>query len=98
VYSARTGALIESLAPWTWSQSSPAAGNRRPAPAVAWSDPSGGELLVLLPRGGLNRLAVLAGGQVVLTGGGLLPGSSGAYVSLQNALQGVAAVPPHMTW
>ena len=98
VYSARTGALIESLAPWTWSQSSPAAGNRRPAPAVAWSDPSGGELLVLLPRGGLNRLAVLAGGQVVLTGGGLLPGPSGAYTSLQNALQDVAAVPPHMTW
>jgi hypothetical protein len=98
VYSARTGALIESLAPWTWSQSSPAAGNRRPAPAVAWSDPSGGELLVLLPRGGLNRLAVLAGGQVVLTGGGLLPGPSGAYASLQNALQDVAAVPPHMTW
>ena len=65
---------------------------------MAWSDPSGSELLVLLPRDGLNRLAVLTGGQVVLTGGGLLPGSPGAHASLQNALQGASAVPPHMTW
>jgi hypothetical protein len=98
VYSARTGALVRTLAPWTWSQTRPAAGNRFPAPAVAWSDPSGSELLVLLPRDGLNRLAVLTGGQVVLTGGGLLPGSPGAHASLQNALQGASAVPPHMTW
>ena len=65
---------------------------------MAWSDPSGSELLVLLPRDGLNRLAVLTGGQVVLAGGGLLPGSPGARAALQDALQDVSAVPPHMTW
>jgi len=98
VFSARTGALVRTLASWTWSQTRPAAGNRFPAPAVAWSDPSGSEFLVLLPRDGLNRLAVLTGGQAVLAGGGLLPGSPGAYASLQSALQGISAVPPHMAW
>ena len=98
VYSARTGALIHTLGAWTWRPAGPVAGNRGPAPAVAWSDPSGSELLVLLPRDGLNRLAVLTGGQVVLAGGGLLPGSPGARAALEAALQGVSAVPPHMTW
>lgn len=98
VYSARTGALVRTLAPWTWSQARPGAGSRFPAPAVAWSDPSGSELLVVLPWDGLNRLAVLTGGRVVLAGGGLLPGSPGARAALQDALQGVSAVPPHMTW
>ena len=98
VYSARTGTLVRTLAPWTWDQARPAAGSRFPAPAVAWSDPSGSELLVMLPRDGQNRLAVLAGGQVVLAGGGLLPGSPGARAALQDALQGASAVPPHMTW
>jgi len=98
VYSARTGTLIRTLGPWTWHPARPAAAGGGPAPEVAWSDSSGSELLVLLPRDGLNRLAVLTGGRVVLTGGDLLPGSPGAYASLQNALQDVAAVPPHMTW
>jgi hypothetical protein len=98
VYSARTGALLRTLGSWTWSRVRPVAGNRRPAPAVGWSSPSGSELLVLLPRDGVNRLAVLTGGKVVLTGGGLLPGSPAGYAGLQSALQDVSAVPPHMAW
>ena len=97
VYSARTGVLLRTLGPWTWSQVSPVAGNRGPAPAVGWSGPSGSELLVLLPRDGVNRLAVLTGGKVLLTGG-LLPGSPAGYAGLQSALQDVSAVPPHMAW
>jgi hypothetical protein len=46
----------------------------------------------------VNRLAVLTGGKVVLTGGGLLPGSPAGYAGLQSALQDVSAVPPHMAW
>jgi hypothetical protein len=98
VYSARTGMLIRSLAPWTWNQIRPVAGNRFPAPAVAWSDPAGSQLLVLLPHDGVNRLAVLTGGKVVLAGSGLLPAGAAAYASLQGAVQDVAAVPPHMAW
>ncbi len=98
VYSVRSGVIIRILAPWTWNQMRPAEGNRLPEPAVAWSDPVGAELLVLLPHDGVNRLAVLAGGQVVLAGGGLLPAGAAAYASLQGALPDVAAVPPHMAW
>ena len=83
VYSARTGALVRTLAPWTWSQPRPGGRNQFPAPAVAWSDPAGSELVVLLPRDGLIRLAVLTGGRVVLAGGGLLPDSPGARAALQ---------------
>jgi hypothetical protein len=97
-YSARTGALIRTLAPWTWTVSRPRAGNRFPGPAVAWSDMSGSQLLVLQPRDGLNRLGVLTGGRVVLTGSNLLPSQPEAYAALQAALQNAAAVPPHMTW
>jgi hypothetical protein len=92
VYSARTGALIRTLAPWTWT------GNRLPASAVAWSDPSGSQLLVIQPRNGVNRLGVLTGGRVVLTGSDLLPSRPEAYARLQAALPDAAGVPPHMAW
>ncbi len=98
VYSTRDGALIRTQARWTWSQSRPARGPQGPMPAVAWSDPSGSKLLVILPRDGVNRLAVLAGGGVTQTGGDLLPGSPGGYGVLQDALLGVAGVPSSMTW
>ena len=49
-------------------------------------------------RKGVNRLAVLTGGRVVLTGGGLLPGSPAGYAGLQSALHDVSAVPPQMAW
>jgi hypothetical protein len=96
VYSTRTGALIRTLAPWTWTASRPRPGS--PAPAIAWSDPSGSQLLVLQPRDGLNRLGVLTGGKVVLTGSDLLPSQPQAYADLQAALPDIAAVPQHMTW
>ncbi|HEU5387537.1 MAG TPA: hypothetical protein VFV73_16690 [Streptosporangiaceae bacterium] len=98
VYSARTGALVRTLARWTWNKSQSPAESRPPAPAVAWSDPSGNRLLVIQPRDGVNRLGVLTGGRVVLTGNGLLPRRPEAYARLQAALPGFAGVPPHMTW
>lgn len=96
VYSARTGALIRTLAPWTWSVAG-AHGNPFPMPDIAWSDPAGSRLLVLLPHDGLNRLAEISGGGLTLTGG-LLPGNPAAYADLQAALLGGSSVPPHMTW
>ena len=98
VYSARTGALIRPLARWTWTKDQARAGNQLPAPAVAWSDPSGSRLLVIQPRGGANRLGVLTGGRVVLTGNDLLPRQPEAYARLQAALPYIAGVPSHMTW
>jgi hypothetical protein len=98
VYSAQTGALIRTVAPWTWTGSRPPAGNPIPMPAVAWSDPSGGRLLVIQPDDGANRLGVLTGGRIVLTGNDLLPRRPDAYASLQAALPYAATVPPHMTW
>ena len=92
VYSAQTGALIRTLAPWT------SAGNRLPTPAVAWSDPSGSRLLVIQPRDGGNRLGVLSGGSIALTGNDFLPRRPAAYARLQAALPYIAGVPPHMTW
>jgi hypothetical protein len=98
VYSARTGSLIRTLARWTWTSSRPSGGNPVPEAVVAWSDPSGSRLLVLQPRDGANRLGVLTGGRVVLTGNGLLPGRPEAYARLQAALPNIASIPPHMTW
>ena len=98
VYSARTGALIRTLARWTWTGRRPSAENRFPAPAVAWSDPSGSQLLVIQPHDDVNRLGVLTGGRVVLTGNDLLPSQPGAYAKLQAALPGAAAVPPGVAW
>jgi hypothetical protein len=98
VYSARTGALIRTLARWTWTQGQSRAGNRLPAPAAAWSDPSGSRLLVMQPRDGVNRLGVLTGGRVVLSGNDLLPRRPEAYASLQAALSDLAGIPSHMTW
>lgn len=98
VYSARTGALVRTLAPWTWTGSRAPRGGRFPAPEVAWSDRTGSKLLVLQPRDGLNRLGVLTGGRVLLTGGDLLPSQPAAYARLQGALPDATAVPPHMTW
>jgi hypothetical protein len=97
VYSARSGVLIRTLARWTWTRNQKPADGRHPAAAVAWSDPSGSRLLVLRPRDGVNRLGVLTGGRVVLSGD-LLPRRPEAYASLQAALFDVAAVPSHMTW
>jgi len=98
VYSARTGALKSTLGRWTWTKGLPRAGDGIPAPAVAWSDLSGSRLLVIQPRDGVNRLGVLTGGRVVLTGNDLLPRQPEAYARLQAALPYIAGVPSHMTW
>ncbi len=100
VYSTRTGALLRTMARWTWDSgdSRPARANAMPRPAVAWSDPSGGQLLVLLPHDGRNRLGVLTGSGFVLTGSGLLPNRPEAYAQLQSSVAGITAVPPSMTW
>jgi hypothetical protein len=96
VYSTRTGALIRTLARWTWPQAR--ALGRNGIPTVAWSDPSGSRLLVIQPHDGVNRLGVLTGGRFVLSGDDLLPRRPEAYASLQAALPDLDAVPPHMTW
>jgi len=53
---------------------------------------------VIQPRDGVNRLGVLTGGRVVLTGNDLLPRQPEAYARLQAALPYIAGVPSHMTW
>lgn len=100
VYSARTGALIRTRGAWTWAGTArpgPAA-LRFPRPTVAWSDRSGGQLLIIQPRDSMNRLGVLTGSAVVLTGNGLLPSHAEGYAELQKALQLASGIPPSMTW
>jgi hypothetical protein len=70
-----------------------------PSPAVAWSDRSGDRLLVIQPSDDTNRLGVLAGNTVVLTGSPLLPSQPQGYTELQNALQGAnGGAPPFLRW
>ena len=97
VYSTRTGSLLRTEAPWSWGGGRLRAGGF-PSPFVAWSSRSGSKLLVVQPRGSVNRLGVLSGGTVKLTGDHLLPSQPGAYAELENALQRAAGVPPSMTW
>lgn len=96
VYSARTGTLIRTLAPWSFTMPGPHA-IAFATPDIAWSDPGGTELLVLQPYPGTNRLAVIDNGRLELAGG-LLPASPQAYASLQAALRNGNGVPPNMTW
>jgi hypothetical protein len=50
VYSARTGALLQTLAAWWWpGGTSPAGRGGFPRQQVAWSNVSGGQLIVLSP-------------------------------------------------
>ena len=98
VYSARTGALIRTPAPWTWHKAGAPLRGSFPSPGVAWSNRSGSQLLVLLPGGGVNRLGVLTGNTVRLTGSDLLPSHPDGYTELQGALLHVADIPQSMTW
>ena len=98
MYSARTGALLGTRARWTWSGARALGPRRFPDPVVAWSDFSGRQLLVVQPRDGINRLGVLTGSTVVLTGSDLLPSQPEGYAELQNALQQASSIPPDMTW
>lgn len=95
VYSARTGALLDTLAAWRWPGgfSRPGRGGF-PRQQVAWSDVTGGRLIVLQPRGELNVLGVLSGTSFAGIGSAMLPGSAAGYQELQYALRTAS----QMTW
>jgi hypothetical protein len=62
VYSARTGALLQRLAPWRWNGADHRPGHGgTPRELIAWSNASGSRLIMLHPAGELNVLGVLAG-------------------------------------
>jgi len=65
-----------------------------PQEQVAWSNPSGSQLIVLQPRNQLNVLGVLSNGSFAGMGGAMLPGSAAGYRELQNALR----LSSQMTW
>lgn len=94
VYSARTGALLRTLAPWVWRQTSAPGRGGFPTQIVAWSNRSGSQLIVLQPRDDLNILGVLTGKTLMLTGSKLLPQQAPGYQELQYALR----IAPQMTW
>jgi hypothetical protein len=97
VYSARTGALICTRARWSWVRTPRSPFINGPRPDVAWSNLSGSELLVVWPHHGLNRLGILTGTTVRLSGSPL-PSLPAGYSALQNALQSASGIPTGMTW
>ena len=95
VYSARTGALLRTVAPWRWPSGAPPPGRGGfPKQSVAWSNASGSQLIVLQPRHELNVLGVLSNGSFAGMGGAMLPGSAAGYRELQYALRSGS----QMTW
>jgi hypothetical protein len=84
VYSARTGALLRRVAPWTWLG---AFGVSALQPEVAWSDRSGRRLVVLLPHDGRNVLGVITGTTFTATGSAFLAQRPSGYQQLQSALR-----------
>lgn len=87
VYSARTGALLRTTAPWVWRRPSPPGRGGFPTQALAWSTRSGGQLIVLQPRDDLNVLGVATAGTFTPAGGRLLPQQPAGYQELQYALR-----------
>jgi hypothetical protein len=86
VYSARTGTLIQRLAPWRWNNNDKRPGHGgSPREQLAWSSPSGNQLILLHPRDDLNTLGSLTGGKF-RAAGAPLPGPAG-YQELQAALR-----------
>jgi hypothetical protein len=95
MYSARTGALLRTLAAWRWpGGSSPPGRGGSPKQEVAWSNISGSQLIVLQPRSELNVLGVLSNGSFAGMGAAMLPGSAAGYRELQYALR----IGTQMTW
>ena len=95
MYSARTGALLRTLAAWRWPAGShPARAGRVSEAEVAWSNRHGSQLIVLQPRHELNVLGVLSHGSFAGMGGAMLPGSAAGYRELQYALRSGS----QMTW
>jgi hypothetical protein len=93
VYSARTGALLQRLAPWKWNglDSRPAHGGS-PKELIAWSNASGSRLILLHPVDDLNILGVLTGNGFS-PAGAPLPQASG-YQELEYALR----TADHVAW
>jgi hypothetical protein len=87
VYSAWTGALLHRLAPWKWNENDnrPAHGGA-PKEQLAWSNPSGSQLIVLHPVDDRNVLGSLTSG-MFRTAAGPLPRQPAGYQELQNALR-----------
>ena len=86
VYSARTGALLQRLAPWRWNGSDHRPGHGgSPMELIAWSNTSGSRLVLLYPVHDLNILGVAANGGFRATGAPL-PQASG-YRELEYALR-----------
>jgi len=94
VYSARTGALLRTLAPWVWRWPSPPGRGGNPQQTVAWSNRTGSQFIILQPRDDLNILSVLNRNTFTQARSKLLPRQPSAYQELQYALR----IAPQMTW
>jgi hypothetical protein len=94
VYSARTGALLHTLAPWVWPSTAPPGRGGFPKQTVAWSNRTGSQLIMLQPRDQLNMLGVWTANTFTQTAGKLLPQHPSGYQELQYALR----IAPQMTW
>jgi hypothetical protein len=91
VYSARTGALLQRLAPWRWNGADHRPGHGgTPRELIAWSSTSGSRLILLYPADDLNVLGVLAGHRFS-PAGAPLPQASG-YQELDYALRTASQV------
>jgi hypothetical protein len=87
VYSARTGALLQRLASWRWNENDPRGGHGGYADEqIAWSSPSGSQMILLHPQNDLNVLGVLTG-RGFRTAGAPLPRQPSGYQELQYALR-----------
>ncbi len=86
VYSARTGVLVRTVAPYSWHDRT-----TFPIPyqTVLWSDPGGQTLVLLQPRHGRNDLAVLTPRGVATANGARLPAHAKGYRRLQSVLRGL---------
>jgi hypothetical protein len=82
VYSARTGALLRTLAPWVWRWPSPPGRGGNPQQTVAWSNRTGSQFIILQPHDDLNILSVLNRNTFTQARSKLLPQQPSAYQEL----------------
>ncbi|HXZ70034.1 MAG TPA: hypothetical protein VEH31_04060, partial [Streptosporangiaceae bacterium] len=94
VYSARTRALLHTLAPWVWPSTTPPGRGGWPKQTVVWSNRTGSQLIMLQPRDQLNMLGVWTANTFTQTRSKLLPQHPPGYQELQYALR----IAPQMTW
>jgi hypothetical protein len=94
VYSARTGTLLRTLAPWVWRSTTRPGRGGFARQAVAWSNRTGSQLIMLQPSDELNLMGVWTGNTLTTSGSKLLPQQSAGYQELQYALR----IAPQMVW